>query len=1075
MEPLLQMEIILQMEPSKPSMLKFTDSASLHLINVMSLVNTMMGSVPMFSISTLMATTTSLILPVAMLVTGTRPGYHYNGQNQNDYYDRGWPDQEYRGMQRRSRSPQPYQGGRHDERHYSPPHHNAQGNGGPQGNGGHELPEYIDPELTQEHVLSDIHVLPNWPADQHVTKHTQLTSHETSFLNALFDNWNSRFDPPIDPELPARQGKQTQLEVVTLNQDHPPPIARQDPVMLQGAMGEEEKADKVSLGLSLNYETGSVLWTWSDSQKQGVSHQYVTLDRGKTGRIKQHNKDLLVECSRRAIKRWVHDGTGRVSVLNPDEHPKLQKLVLAGDIVRSDAARQTEVSRLADASGLGNGKCVIGDLLVMRLNGGTHFVLASNCIDNQAVNRSHLITFAFVVIKKLVSHIAMSDIAENSATSIPLLNPLLLLESFPFLSLLTISFPMPPLADPVARAGSNTNNHSGRSCSRSRSPRGRRSRDINSNDQHRRRSRHPGDDDDDDERQTLSPPVPSDSDELTETVVRHGSRVAVSRRADAHVDTHEFLTSREKYIFLLLQLIRNTRESPYRITCGCRNSILKSIFDHWNTKLPAPANPILPGRLMEHTFIEGGTLKSDQPLPNSKRRACKTVVEDYRTRGAAVRLGVYINPDTNSISFPWTDTEGNPHVHGNKGFGVPGIDDPANEPAVAPITKYDNLAPDEYQKAPKFQSKVGQLLGLQARTSWHVDNAARRASKACPDKLVARVLPWKREFANLQRVTDAEPAVTQTDGHSLASNVDMAMAHHLDASELVNLRTATRHVFLHLSQRSFGYEPRLLSCGTSISFDKPDWGASQRLGSNKGQKRANEWDAGLLKQHEARKKGQPAYYTVTVNKGVSLQFSWKDAKGKIGASDKVELQPDWDMTRAEFETKFRHDLYWGNAMKSFYRDLTIATGRSMLRKFAEAKAKGSAFPLGGEHVLGDLMVNPLTRDVDDATIAKIEAHASCLKEMGRNRVPSFGVLGNFTGTTKWGSTHFGNGIKREMIMHWNGNITSGSIENQWVVNDYKFQDHNTDCFHLKWHRQIHALPTMVGVCTSQSGDEALRE
>ncbi|KAF5581357.1 hypothetical protein FPANT_8970 [Fusarium pseudoanthophilum] len=152
--------------------------------------------------------------------------------------------------------------------------------------------------------------------------------------------------------------------------------------------------------------------------------------------------------------------------------------------------------------------------------------------------------------------------------------------------------------------------------------------------------------------------------------------------------------------------------------------------------------------------------------------------------------------------------------------------------------------------------------------------------------------------------------------------------------------------------------------------------------SNKGQKGASEWDAELLKQDEARKKGQPAYYTVTVNKGFSLQFSWKDAKGKIGASDKVKLQPDWDMTRAEFDAKFRHDLYWENAMRSFNRDLTIATGRSMLRKFAEAKAKGAAFPLGGEHLLGDLMMKPLTRDVDDATIAKIEAHrAMCAQRM----------------------------------------------------------------------------------------------
>ncbi|SCN78695.1 uncharacterized protein FFMR_08013 [Fusarium fujikuroi] len=47
------------------------------------------------------------------------------------------------------------------------------------------------------------------------------------------------------------------------------------------------------------------------------------------------------------------------------------------------------------------------------------------------------------------------------------------------------------------------------------------------------------------------------------------------------------------------------------------------------------------------------------------------------------------------------------HVHGDKGFGVPGINDPVNEPTVAPITGYNNPAPNGYQKAPKFQSKVG--------------------------------------------------------------------------------------------------------------------------------------------------------------------------------------------------------------------------------------------------------------------------------------------------------------------------------------------------------------------------------
>jgi hypothetical protein len=42
------------------------------------------------------------------------------------------------------------------------------------------------------------------------------------------------------------------------------------------------------------------------------------------------------------------------------------------------------------------------------------------------------------------------------------------------------------------------------------------------------------------------------------------------------------------------------------------------------------------------------------------------------------------------------------HVNGNKGFGVPDLDGPINEPAVAPIPQYDDPAPDEYKKAPKF-------------------------------------------------------------------------------------------------------------------------------------------------------------------------------------------------------------------------------------------------------------------------------------------------------------------------------------------------------------------------------------
>ncbi|KAF5639094.1 hypothetical protein F25303_7460 [Fusarium sp. NRRL 25303] len=260
------------------------------------------------------------------------------------------------------------------------------------------------------------------------------------------------------------------------------------------------------------------------------------------------------------------------------------------------------------------------------------------------------------------------------------------------------------------------------------------------------------------------------------------------------------------------------------------------------------------------------------------------------------------------------------HVHGNKGFGVPGINDP------------NKLA----------------------------DDAARRTSKARPDK---------------------------TRGHSIASNVDGAMAHHLDTFRARQFEKQT---------------------SAPAGVWKEDLDLDKRKTSSKPPTRT-EWHGELLKQDEARKKGQPAYYTVTINKAFSLQFSWKDAKGKIGAFDKVKLQPDWDMTRAEFEAKFRHDLYWGNAMKSSNRDLTIATGRSMLRKFAEAKAKGSAFPLCDVHLLGGLMAKPLIRDVDDTTMRRLRHIERCVRRewplLDHSQSPSLGVSiltnAGFDMTGKW--------------------------------------------------------------------------
>ncbi|KAF5626488.1 uncharacterized protein FTJAE_9653 [Fusarium tjaetaba] len=589
-----------------------------------------------------------------------------------------------------------------------------QGNG-PQGNGDHELPQYIDPGLTQEHVLSDIHVLPYRLAGQHATKHTQLTFHEKVMLFLVFQQLRDTANPPY-----RLTEKQTQLEVATLNQDHPPSIARQRSDDVARGNGRK-KADKVSLGLSLNYEAGSVLWTWYDSQKKGVSHH------------------ASVSNSTTKISLW-HVAT--------------------------------------------------------RLDGGTHFALASKCVFfNLTLSITGIITDNAPPTAFTSSSSILCDIRPIKVLSNGTLESTLNRES--------------QITQPTAftRSLPSWSPRRGKKLFSDFATFEKKERkllpDLTA---FRYRKELPACD----ERQTLSSRGLSDSDELTEDIVSSDIHVASFRNPASFVDTHALLTAREKdIVFVMLQPIRKTAEPPYRITYGYWNGILKKLFDDWNTKLQAPADPILtpPPPIKEHTYITGGTLKSDQPLPNSKRRACRTVLEDFRTRGAEARIGVYINPDTNSISFPWTDTKGNAvsdsnvtlmnnrtevdlrreaieqydildllqHVHGNKGFGVPGLDDPTNEPAVAPITQYDNPAPDEYKKAPRFQSEAGQ-------TSWQADNAACRVSKACSDKAVARVLPWKREFANLQRVIDAEPAVTQTEGHSLASNVNMAaMAHHLDA------------------------------------------------------------------------------------------------------------------------------------------------------------------------------------------------------------------------------------------------------------------------------------------------------
>ncbi|RKL03433.1 hypothetical protein BFJ68_g11558 [Fusarium oxysporum] len=241
----------------------------LHLTN--SLVNRIMSRCDLMIailllLNALVLTITSRILSIAMLVASTLVTTISSSASSTSTYSRGRPPGDCHGMQRRSRSPQEYRNGYYDDQsphnYPPPPRHNALENGGPSNdgpdNGPHDLPEYPDPEpeLTQEYVLRDVQEMYMWcpigwstcnkahtldiPREAHtllgllkVSRYGKPPYELTvgdwqGFLNALFDNWNSRFDPPPNPELPADlKKKHLHIDVGTLNRDYPPSVARQ--------------------------------------------------------------------------------------------------------------------------------------------------------------------------------------------------------------------------------------------------------------------------------------------------------------------------------------------------------------------------------------------------------------------------------------------------------------------------------------------------------------------------------------------------------------------------------------------------------------------------------------------------------------------------------------------------------------------------------------------------------------------------------------------------------------------------------------------------------------------------------
>ncbi|KAM0221103.1 hypothetical protein ACHAQD_005859 [Fusarium lateritium] len=242
-------------------------------------------------------------------------------------------------------------------------------------------PRYIAPLLTQEYMLSDEDVVDSRTPPAHADSHelfiifTRLENRQPpfqlivanwdSFLDDIFKSWDTRSQAPANPVTPLRKFHQTHIQVGILKHDHPLSDAQlKDGVRVQKL--ERTRGAPVFLGLTLNYETGCVLWTWRDAKCAGVSREHVELDEGMTShtirrealinydnfglpRMQEPNLATIIACARRAIKKWVEAGTGRYCHLDYSDIPSDLKLPLLATVMAQDEGRRL-VAAFAEAA-----------------------------------------------------------------------------------------------------------------------------------------------------------------------------------------------------------------------------------------------------------------------------------------------------------------------------------------------------------------------------------------------------------------------------------------------------------------------------------------------------------------------------------------------------------------------------------------------------------------------------------------------------------------------------------------------------------------------------------------------------
>ncbi|KAJ4267486.1 hypothetical protein NW762_003593 [Fusarium torreyae] len=263
----------------------------------------------------------------------------------------------------------------------------------------HAPPGEAPPDhITINQIRQDRQVQAGRPRNSRISRHTQLTVREKEllfdymqsmamtadppfvitvpdwyrFLRGLTEGWSTTMKAPKTPKnITTRQFEHTHIEVGYLRENLPLTVA-------QKASGDVQRPERCAgapafFGLTLHYETGAVQWTWRDAKCSGLSPDYVVLNEGMTPvsiradamlnydqhervRVRNYNKELIIACARRTLKKWAQEGTGGNPETDIEDCTQdLQRLYLAGPSAQAESVRLTKAvaSYMENYDGLG--------------------------------------------------------------------------------------------------------------------------------------------------------------------------------------------------------------------------------------------------------------------------------------------------------------------------------------------------------------------------------------------------------------------------------------------------------------------------------------------------------------------------------------------------------------------------------------------------------------------------------------------------------------------------------------------------------------------------------------------------